>query len=35
MDKKLFASLWVEGRSMTMEQAIAFALEENHQSSSS
>jgi hypothetical protein len=27
MDEKEFASLWVEGRSMTMEQAIAFAVE--------
>ena len=35
IDEKEFASLWVEGRSMTMEQAIAFALEENHQSTSS
>jgi tetratricopeptide (TPR) repeat protein len=35
MDEHEFSSLWVEGRSMTMEQAIAFALEENHQSSSS
>ena len=26
MDEKIFASLWVEGRSMTMEQAIQFAL---------
>ena len=26
MDKKLFASLWAEGKSMTMEQAIQLAL---------
>ena len=29
MDEKVFASLWAEGRSMTMEEAIEFALEEN------
>jgi len=27
MDEKVFASLWAEGKSMTMEQAIALALE--------
>ena len=26
MDEKVFASLWAEGRSMTMEQAIQLAL---------
>jgi non-specific serine/threonine protein kinase len=29
MDEKSFMSLWAEGRNMTMEQAIAYALEEN------
>ena len=29
MDEKIFASLWAEGRSMTMEQAIEFAVGEN------
>ena len=28
LDEELFAALWTEGRSMTMEEAIAFALEE-------
>ena len=35
MDEKEFASLWSEGRSTTMDEAIAFALEENYQSTSS
>ena len=26
MDEKTFVSLWAEGRSMTMEQAIEYAL---------
>ena len=26
MDEKVFTSLWAEGRSMTMEQAIQLAL---------
>ena len=29
MDEKTFASLWAEGRSMTMEQAIEYALDED------
>jgi tetratricopeptide (TPR) repeat protein len=33
MDKKEFTSLWAEGRSMTMDEAIELALDENHQSS--
>jgi len=28
MDEKAFVSLWAEGRSMTMEQAIEYALGE-------
>jgi predicted ATPase/class 3 adenylate cyclase/tetratricopeptide (TPR) repeat protein len=35
MEEKEFTRLWTEGRFMTMDEAIAFALEENHQSSSS
>jgi hypothetical protein len=30
-DEKLFAALWAEGRSVTMEQAIQLALEANHE----
>lgn len=29
MDEKVFGSHWAEGRSLTMEQAVDFALEEN------
>ena len=29
LDEALFEKLWAEGRSMTMEQAIEFALEDN------
>jgi hypothetical protein len=28
IDKKIFASLWAEGRSMTMEQAVELAIQE-------
>jgi predicted ATPase/class 3 adenylate cyclase len=30
MDEKLFASLWAEGRALTMEQAIVYASESDH-----
>jgi len=29
LDKPVFAALWAEGRSMTMDQAIAYAVDEN------
>ena len=31
MDEKTFLSLWAEGRAMTMQQAIEFALEESNE----
>jgi tetratricopeptide (TPR) repeat protein len=31
MDEKTFLSLWAEGRAMTMQQAIEYALEESHE----
>jgi hypothetical protein len=29
LDKPVFAALWAEGRTMTMDQAIAYAVTEN------
>ena len=31
MDEKEFASLWAEGRSMTMDEAIELALDETNE----